>query len=172
MKKLKSFASMKRDLQIGDTLTLVESPKMPNNTRLNVKRYIVGKQTNGLYLSADKNASKGSFLDFPNAKLVEYDGEEIRVYDPGTRPLTDQENRVWKNRPSQRPENKQQLEFDILSDTNILFWKDKQYFRNADMGYLHYEKSSRFNFNSGKMTITDKQLKGELVLRYVIGSEG
>jgi len=168
MKKLKSFASMKRDLQVGDALTLVEAPTMPNHTRLNIKRYIVRKQTNGWYLNPDKNADRGSFLDLPNAKLVEYDGEEIRVYDAGIRPLTDKEKKIWDNRPSQRPENKKQWEIDMLSDTNILFWKDKQYFQKANMAYLHYEKSSRLNFNSSTMTITDKQLKGNLILRYKI----
>lgn len=165
---MKTLADLKRDLKIGDSITLVESPNRPNNSWLNIGRYIVKKQGNGVYLSENKNADRGSFLELPNAKLVEYDGKEIRIYDPAKRPLTDQEQKIWDNRPSQRSENKKRLEYDLLSGTNVMFYQDKKYFNDKGMGYLYYEKNNRYKFNPNDMTITDKQLKGDLALRYII----
>lgn len=168
---MKSLASLKRDLNIGDSITLIESPQRLDNSRLGVKRHVVRKQTNGVYLNKDKNASRGSFLELPNAKLVEYDGNEIRVYDAGVRPLTAQEQAAYDNRPSARPENQERIEYDLMAGTNIMFWRDKKYFKDMGMGYLHYENSNRYKFHSYNMTVTDNQLKGDLVLRYLIGGE-
>ena len=165
---MKTLADLKRDLKIGDSITLVESPDRPNNSRLNIRRYIVKKQGNGVYLSENKNADRGSFLELPNAKLVEYDGKEIRIYYPDDRPLTDKEQRVWDNRPSQREENKKQWEYDMLSGSNVLFWKDKAYFKNQDMGYLYYEKNNRYVFHSQDMIIAVKDKRKAVFLRYII----
>jgi hypothetical protein len=164
---MKTLTQLKKDLQIGDKIVLVEAPTMPNHRSLNIERYIVKKQGNGVYLSQQKSDKKGSFLEFPNAKLVEYEENEVRVYDPQKRPLTEEEQRIWNNRPSVREENEEQRNMDLLAGTSLMYWANKGYFNKMGMGHFN-DSTSRFTFHSHDMTMTDKQLKGELVLRYEI----
>lgn len=164
---LRPLAELKRNLQIGNSLTLVESPDLPNHRGLNVKRYIVKKQGNGVYLNPDKQAKNGSFLEFNNAKLTEYDGEEIRTYKPGKRELTEDERRIYNNRPSQRKENEKLLERDILGDGSTTYWMDKKYLSDNNMSYIFdHDGSKRYDYNSDM--IIDEQIKGDLSLRYII----
>ena len=164
---MKTLADLKRDLKVGDSITLVEAPTMPKHRYLGVKRFVVKKQGNGVYLNEDPTAKAGSFLEFPNAKLTDYDGNEIRVYQPGNRELTEEERRVWDNRPSKREENREMLEYDLMTDTNIMYWRDREYFGKQDMKHFN-TSTNRFIFHRHDMTITDKQLKGDLELRYTL----
>jgi len=164
---MKTLADLKRDIKVGDSITLIESPAFHKWT--DIKRYVVKKQGNGVYLNPDKAETKGSFLEFVNAKLTEYDGKEIRVYAPGTRPLTDNEKAVYDNRPSNRKENEYMVEQDLMTDTNLCYWHDKTYFSKAGMDWLFHANNSTKRLDHNDMTVTDEQIKGELQLRYVIG---
>ena len=164
---MKTLTQLKKDLQIGDKITLIEAPTMPNHRNLNTERYIVKKQGNGVYLSQQRDDKSGSFLEFPNAKLVEYEGDEIRVYDPRKRPLTEEEQLIWDHRPSTREENEEQRKMDALAGTSLMYWANKDYFYKKGMGHFN-ESTSRFIFHRHDMTMIDKQLKGEMVLRYQI----
>jgi hypothetical protein len=163
---MKTLADLKRDLKIGDSITLVESPKFPK--WLNVARYVIKKQGNGVYLSPDPKDNKGSFLEFANAKLTEYDGKEIRTYQPGHRELTEHEKHMLDNRPSSRPENKEIAERDIMCDMNRTYYMDKEYYHNAGMDYL-FTSSGTKHIDWNTNTIIDEQIKGSLELRYVLG---
>lgn len=165
---MKTLAELKRDLTIGDSLTLVEAPNMPTHKYLNVKRYIVKKQGNGFYLNEDKTATRGSFLEFLNAKLVEYDGKTIKTFLPANRPMTEHEKQVFDNKPSGRPENKERIEMEIMTDTNGSYWQDKAYLKGNDCEYLGGEEVRGLYLNYHDMTIRDKQLKGDLELGYII----
>lgn len=169
---MKTFADLKRDLQVGDKITLVEAPTMPNHRFLNIPRFVVRKQTNGVYLGLNKNEKTGSWLEFKNAKLTEYDGKTLKIYRAGNRPLTEEERHVYDNRPSKRPENRLQMERDLLSGSSVMFWRDKAYFKNKKMDYLHYGSNNRYIFHSHNMTIEDAQIKGQLELSYVIEKQG
>jgi hypothetical protein len=164
---MKTLAELKRELNIGNTITLIESPTMPNHKWLNVKRYVVKKQGNGVYLSPDKNDTKGSFLEFTNAKLTEYDGKEIRTYQPGHREFTEQEKHVLDNCPSKRPENKEIVEGDIMCDMSTSYYMDEKYYRDLGMDYLHYGRGTK-RVDWSNTTIVDEQIKGNLELRYVL----
>jgi len=165
---MKTLADLKRDLKIGMTITLIEAPTMPTHKWLNVKRFVVKTQTKGVYLSPNQTDKSGSYLEFANAKLTEYDGKEIRTYQPGHRELTTQEKNALDNRPSNRPENREIVEIDILTDSNRTFWMDREYFRNIGMDYLdHGRGTKRLDYNT--LTIIDEQIKGNLELRYSIG---
>lgn len=170
--RLMSFADLKRDLQVGRTMTLVEAPFLPNHKFLNLKRNIIQKQTNGIYLdsgakSTDKPSQKGSFLELRNAKLTEYDGHEIRIYRPGHRPLSDEEQKVWNNRPSNRSENEEIVVQDVLSDGSRSYWMDKEHLKKNNMEYLMESgHSKRFDYNTN--TIIDDQIKGDLELKYIL----
>jgi len=166
---MKTLAELKRELNIGNSITLVESPTMVSHKWLNIKRYVIKKQGNGVYLSPDKNDTKGSFLEFTNAKLTEYDGKEIRVYQPGNRELTAQEKHALDNCPSKRPENKEIVEIDIMTDGSRSYWMDKEYYQNIGMEYLENSRGTkRVDWNRDSITIIDEQIKGNLLLRYTI----
>jgi hypothetical protein len=165
---MKTLADLKRDLVIGSSITLVEAPDMPDHKFLNIKRYVVKKQGNGVYLNADKNAVSGSFLEFKNAKLTEYDGNTIKIFLPGSRPMTEQEKVVFDNKPSRRPENAKRAEQEMLSDGNGLFWLDRAYLKENGMEYLISGAGLTKHFHYNDQTITDEQLKGKLELSYII----
>jgi len=165
---MKTLADLKRDLKIGDSITLVESPLRPDHRFLNIKRYVVKKQGNGVYLNPDKNATNGSFLEFKNAKLTEYDGETIKTFLVGSRNLTEQELRVFNNKPSKRAENQGLLERDMLTDMNTTYYMDKKYLKENDMEYLMSSTGLTKRLDYNDMIIIDEQVKGELELSYVI----
>jgi len=165
---MKTLSDLKRDLNIGDSITLVEAPTMPEHKWLNIKRYVVKKQGNGVYLSPDKNETKGSFLEFKNAKLTEYDGKTIKVFMVGQRPLTEQELRVYNNKPSNRKENESLVEQDLMTDSSTTFWMDKRYLQEKGMEYLMANSGETKHLDYSKMLITDEQVKGDLELSYVI----
>ena len=162
---MKTLADLKRELNVGDSVTLIESPFY--HKWINVKRYVVKKQSNGVYLSQDPTDTKGSYLEFKNAKLTEYDGKEIRTYSAGIRELTEQEKSVYSNRPSARKENEEQAVIEMLTDGSGLFYKDKQYFKDHGMKYF-IESGQTKKFNAHNKTVTDEQIKGNLELRYII----
>jgi len=168
---MKTLADLKRDLKIGDSITLVESPVRPDHKFLNIKRYVVKKQGNGVYLNPDKNATKGSFLEFKNAKLTEYDGKTIKTFLVGSRNLTEQELRVFNNKPSKRAENQELLEQDMLTDMNTTYYMDKKYLRENNMEYLMSSTGLTKRLDHNNMTIIDEQVKGSLELSYVINEE-
>lgn len=164
---MKTLADLKRDLQIGACLTLTGGRDARNADKLNVPRYVVTKQGNGVGLSVDKTATKVSFLELPKASLVEYDGETVRVYESGRRDLTELERVVLDNEPSKRPENKQQLENDMLSDGSQMYWADKRYHKELGTEYLEGHemvRGLRYDFNH--KNIVDEKIKGELSLEY------
>ena len=168
-RSLRTLADLKRELNIGDSLTLIEAPAWPNHRYLNVKRYVVKKQSNGIHLSPQKGAQKGSVLDFVNAKLTEYDGKEIRIYGAGHRRLTPEEQIVLDNRPSRRSENAELVENDIYTDGSTTYYMDLAYFKQKGMEYLHSSRGTkRIDYNTAPFSIIDEQIKGNLHLRYSI----
>jgi len=79
---MKTLADLKRDLVIGSTMTLISRYGQTEGENIGVQRFVVKKNTVGLYLNPDKEAKKGVFLDWPKASLLEYDGQTIKVYIP------------------------------------------------------------------------------------------
>jgi len=168
---MKTLADLKRDLQVGDSITTIKNEMKPDF--VGKKRYIVKKQGNGIYLNEDKNATKGSFLEFKNAKLTEYDGENIRTYAVGKRPMTEEEKRVFNNMPSKRKENEERIKMEIMTDTNGSWYIDKAYCKENNMEYLHSStgQTKRIDYNdlnNGIYSIIDEQVKGDLELEYKI----
>lgn len=164
---MKTLADLKRDLQIGTKLTMTHGIR---NKLVGIPRYVVTKQGNGVSLSEDPKATRGSFLELPRASLVEYDGKTIRVYTTGSRPLTAEEQRILDNEPSKRPENAEHVKMDMMADMNWCYWHDKTYHKENGTEYLSGHETIRglrYNFND--KTVYDETLKGELSLEYTIG---
>lgn len=164
---MKTFADLKRALTVGRSITLTDAPAMPSHKYINVPRFIIKTQTNGVYLSTDKDSQKGSFMDLPRASLVDFDGDTISIYNVGERDLTEDEKRIMDNAPSRRPENKEACERDVMTDGSSMFYADRAYYKGLDAQYLEgFEvvRGLRFDFNRRK--VNDEATKGTLQLKY------
>jgi len=167
---MKTFADLKRDLQVGKVLTMTYNALSKDSenikSRLNKPRKIVKIQTNGVYLEVS-NTGKGSYLEFPVATLVEYDGKLMSFYKCGKRALSREEKALLANEPSKRKENKQQAINDALTDGSSTYWMDKRYYKenNAEWRY-DWSKGLRLDINDN--TMWDKKIKGDLDLQYTI----
>jgi hypothetical protein len=84
---MKTLADLKRDLTIGRKLRMVRFYESETEGRLlNVPREVVAVQSNGVWLSLPPemrrslDRSPRSYLDFPKAKDLEYDGRTFRIF--------------------------------------------------------------------------------------------
>jgi hypothetical protein len=168
---MKPLTELKNDLTKGRALILIWA-KEENHRYLNIKRYIVGKQSNGVTLNIDKDASGGSLLSFPRASLVDYceDGT-ITIYNNGVRDLTMEEKAIISVKPSNRPENAERVKNDLLTDGSQMYWADKRYFQDRNMAHLSGGSTrvkGMFLNCDGK--IDDINKRGEAVLKYKISN--
>ena len=170
---MKTFADLKRDLKLGTGIEMVNfhnGQDIPE--RLQSIRYVVKVKSNGVELNKDKNATKGSLLEYTKATLTEYDGENLRIYDSGTRELTEWEKSIRDNVPSRRAENKDAVHNELMTDGNGFYWKDKAYYKENNAEYLaghETVRGLRYDFNTKQ--IIDDTIKGELSLAYKIIKE-
>jgi len=166
---MKTFTNLKKDLIIGKGIKMTYNKLFNDRTNnlLNKVRYIIKIQTNGVYLSEDKNASKGSFLEFPPASLISYDGETLKIYEPILRELTTTEKSILDNEPSNRKENEQLSINDVLTDGSQTYWMDKKYYNDLNANWRWGEhKGLRYDINNRKMW--DNKILGDLSLQYTI----
>ena len=106
-----------------------------------------------------------SNLDFPPAKLIEYDGKSLTIYERGERDLTEQEQKILADW--------QKIEDDYYKQNPYgdAYWKklalkQKDYFKKCPCPWLNgYEtvKGKYYNYN-GK--ILDNQIRGKAILKY------
>ena len=165
--KQKTLAELKRDLFVGRKITLISAPDNPKNEKLNLTRFIISTQSNGVTLALNRDDKKDSFLELPKATLLEYVDDEITIYNAGKRALTPQEQAILDHAPSKLPENKEQAERDLLCDGSTTYWLDKRYFQEKKANYLKgmsMENGMRFNFHD--KNITDESIKGTISLIY------
>ena len=167
---MKTFADLKRDLIVGKILVMTYNALSKDSesikARLFVPRKIVKVQTNGIYLEV-ANTGKGSFLEFPQASLVEYTGKLINFFKYGKRALSKEEKALLANEPSNRKENERLATNDVLTDGSQTYWMDKKYYRDNDAGWRwDWSKGLRLDIND--MTMWDKKIKGKLDLQYTI----
>jgi hypothetical protein len=160
---MNTLADIKRKLVKGQKLKVINTKWNKNN--IGKVRYVVKSNTQGIYLNEDKNAEKGNYLEFPKASLLEITEKGFKMYCPGKRELTEKEKEIVDNQPSNREENKEIAERDLLTDGSSTFWMDKRYFKenNAEW-YWGLSRGLRFDSNDRKMI--DDKIKGELSLEY------
>ena len=162
---MKTFSELKRNLTIGKKLKMIKS-SLPNNKLLNIEREICAIQTNGISLKTDNQSGK-SFLEYPPASLVDYTDNIITFYQPGLRELTPAEKAMIENEPSNRPENRQLAENDVMTDSSTTYWMDKKYYSENNANWRwDWSKGLRYDINNQKMF--DKKIKGNIDLQYII----
>lgn len=92
---MKTLADLKRALSLGAGIRMTSfyGNSDRKNKLVGVVRYVVKSNTTGVYLNEDKTATKGSFLDWPKASLLEFDGKAIKIYQSGTNiPMIDDDD--------------------------------------------------------------------------------
>ena len=163
---MKTINDLKRKLQKGQGLKLVGGFYInPDSKILNIVRYVVKTQTNGVYLNSDKESLKGSWLDFPKASLCEIDEKGFKIFEPKLRDLTEEE----KDIKAKEPTDKQQEYIDAISDGSQMFYAKQRYYKEKGFEYLFGCKSSQGKYltnRNGKEQIRDDSLKGEVSLIY------
>jgi hypothetical protein len=118
---------------------------------------VSGTQTNGLSFGK-------SWLDFPAASLLEYDGKVISIYESGNRPLTAEEQAIIDG----MPKDQKQSEIDMLTDGSTMYHREKRYFAEQDAEWYWGKWHKVKRYSSRDNTIYDKKAKGALSLQYEI----
>lgn len=161
---MKTLADFKRDAASGKIkLELVERFGKTDNEipeRCRGIRSIQKVNTVGITLETSDGLI--SELDFPAAKLIEYDGKTLTIYERGERDLTEQEREILADW--------QKIEEDYYKKNPYgeAYWKKKDYFKNCPCPWLNgYEttKGKYYNYN-GK--ILDNQIRGKAILKYKV----
>lgn len=164
---MKTLADLKRALSVGAEVKMTYCTW--EHRFLNVPRFVVKTQSNGVQFSTNKDDKKGSFFDFPKASLLDFDGQVFTVYSTGKRPLTDNERDILENAPSQRAENREQVERDIMTDGSSMFWADERYFKENDAEYLRGHETIRgLRYDGNDKMILDESLRGDKMFTYEI----
>lgn len=159
---MKTLADFKRDAASGKIkLELVErfgktGEEIPE--RIRGIRTISRVNTVAIFLANDDGVE--SELHFDSAKLVEYDGESLTIYERCERDLTEQERKILADW--------QKIEDDYYQRNphGDAYWKKKDYFKNCPCPWLAgYEtvKGKYYNYN-GK--VLDNQVRGNAILKY------
>ncbi len=105
---------------------------------------------------------KTSELRFDSAKLVEYDGETLTIFERGERDLTEQEKAIlaeWE---------RIQAEYEARNPYSDSYWKKKDYFSKCPCPWLagwEFVRGKKYNYN-GK--VIDNQVRGKAILKYRI----
>ena len=96
-KKMKSLAELKRDVNKGDMyFEMIYRFGKAIPERLRGKRKAIKSNSVAIFLlNAEGEESE---LRYGRAKLIEYDGENLTVYAPAERDLTEEEKRIKKRR--------------------------------------------------------------------------
>lgn len=167
--KLSEFtlAQFKRDAASGKIkLELVErygktGEEIPE--RIRGIRTVSRINTVAIFLANEDGVE--SELRFDSAKLVEYDGKSLTIYERGERDLTEQEQKILADW--------QKIEDDYYKQNPYgnSYWKKKDYFKKCPCPWLNgYEtvKGKYYNYN-GK--ILDNQIRGKAILKYNVYSQ-
>lgn len=156
------LADLKRDAASGKIkLELVERYGKPGEEipeRIRGIRTVSRINTVAIFLVNDNGIE--SELRFDSAKLVEYDGKSLTIYERGERDLTEQEQKIlagWQ---------KIEAEYEKQNPYSDTYWKKKDYFKHCPCPWLagfETVRGKRYNYN-GK--VLDNQVRGNAILKY------
>lgn len=167
--KKMSIAAMMRALTTGAKLTMIESPLSVHPHRLIGKpMFAIRANARGVLLGESPTDTDGLLLKLPNAMLVELDGNELRIYMAGHRPLTEEEKYVYDNMPSKRPENAMLAGMGAATDGSEAFWMDVKWCREHGMEYLKHKKVRGMIVDSNVTSplVRDDHVRGDLLFRF------
>ena len=177
---MKTRTELFREAKDGKiTLELIERyGKRDLSPRFAGKRKIGKVQSNGMYLV--NGEGEKSFLELPRASMMEYDGKELRVYNPGYREMTNQEKAVMEewNKIQNTEDYKKRAIADLYSDGSSTYWQKEKFFMERGMEHLTGDlckgaKLDFYRYSEGeKECILDEKVKGMAILVYKVGKAG
>lgn len=162
---MKTLADLKRDATSGKIkFELIErygetGDKIPERCR-GIRTV---KKVNSVGILLETADGKTSELKFCPAKLIEYDGKTLIIYQAGTRELNEMEKLIlakWE---------RELKEYESKNPYGNTYWKMKEFFdkNNCPCPYLTgWEKISGKQYTNGK--VADDSIKGKVVLKYNI----
>jgi hypothetical protein len=154
-----TLANLKKDMKLGSKWRLIERFGQPED-----KERIVGHvQGNSIAFHKD-DKPKGSWLAWPKASLLDYDGKTVKIYGPGKRPLTQEEQDVCDSWESQRDTKLELL--DIQTDGSSQWYRKMRYFEDRGMKYMLGTFSGPLRYSHKDHTIIDESIKGDVQLVY------
>lgn len=99
---------------------------------------------------------------FPSAKLVEYDGETLTIFERGERALTEQEQKIladWK---------KIEDDYYLKNPYGDAYWKRKKYFNSCSCPWLAGYETVKGKYYKHNGKVLDSQVRGDAILKYRI----
>lgn len=163
---MKTLAELKRHANQGNmSLELLErfhktGDAIPEQFR-GIRRVIKATAFGLLLQYKDDGKSR---LHFDSAKLVEYDGDTLVIYEAGLRNPTEAEQTVLDEWAAIEKEYEAQNPF------GNSYWKKKSYFEKCPFPYMSgfsdEKRSKRYLPHNGM--VLDKQVRGEMVLKYKV----
>lgn len=122
-----------------------------------------------------------AWLDFPNAKQMDYDGKILNIYTVGHRELNSEEQRAfdeWKA-ITQTEKYKQDAHYDAMTDYSGTFYQEKRFYADKGLPYMFDYKGSGgkayvsyyVNLKGERIEgnfIRDNSLRGEKIFAYEI----
>jgi len=158
---MKTLADFKRAMSLGTTVILKER----DGKEVNEKRVVGKVQSNSLAFFKSETNKSLSWLEWPKAPLLEFDGKVAKIYEPGKRELTAEEQKIIDG----EPRDDEQDRIDMLSDGSTMFYRRKHYYKDSGYNYLfgtEKEKGKRMTWDYKKRMIVDDSVKGKLILVY------
>ena len=161
---MKTLAELKRDANTGRmSLKLTERY---NQTEKDFPERLRGirkvKKSNSIGLILINADGKESALRIKRAALMEYDGENLIVYEAGEREPNEQEKRILEDWEKVREQYEKENPY------SEIYWKKKSYFENCPCPYMsgfNSYKGKRYQYN-GK--VLDSSIKGYPILKYKV----
>lgn len=162
---MKTLADLKRDATSGKIkFELIERyEKTGDEIPERCRGIRTVKKVNSVGILLETADGKTSELEFCPAKLIEYDGKTLTIYQAGTRELNEIEKLIlakWK---------RVQEEYEKKNPYCSSYWKMKEYFdkNNCPCPYLAgWEKVRGKRYMNGK--VVDDSIKGKAILKYNI----
>ena len=156
------LADLKRDAASGKIkLELVErygktGEEIPE--RIRGIRTVSKINTVAIFLANEDGVE--SELRFDSAKLVEYDGKSLTIYERGERDLTEQEQKILADW--------QKIEDDYYQRNPYgdAYWKKKDYFKNCHCPWLAGYETVRGKYYKYNGKVLDNQVRGNTILKY------
>lgn len=131
--------------------------------RKDKERKVIKVQKNGVVKTS------AGFLDLPQATLIFYNWheKEFTVYDMGTRPLREEEQKLLDEMYSLCTDEEQ--ERDMMTDGSMCYWREKRFRENHTIGNMSMETwyNKRLCMGSGEYTPVEGSEKLKVINRVV-----
>lgn len=177
-----SVAQLKRDAKEGlvsAVMTMRDGEAVKQSTlpeRLRGSRKIIASNSNSILFENKADPSKPSCVWLPKASLIEYTENYLRIYAPGFRSPTEEEQNVlkkWEN-IAKTEQYQKQLRVDCLTDGTTTYYQRLNFFREHNMEYLMGKKERGLCIDYNRRStgeeafIQDDGIKGKVLLEYQI----